>query len=312
MKVLMIQRRALGDALFTSLVGKVLKKEFENVKVGFLTLKPLCEILEKFDFIDECFGYEGFVSTLRRIRKFSPDVVLDYEATARTYLLVLLSGAEKRIAFYGKRREKYLYPIYTDIVKKEDFGYTFWDRLKLLSPLGINYRAYINTFIPLEVRNREDSYIVFVPKGKIRTKEISPSVVANIKKKVEEGLGIDVKVFVEPKEGEYINRLRREGVEPMSVSLKEFYEFVKNSKGVLCVEGFPQHLALLLGKRVLTIVQSMRPWFREDFGRLYYYYPELECVGCGRKSCPKGSYECSFRIDVNKVVELLGKYVVLK
>lgn len=310
MRVLLIQRRALGDALYTSLIGKVIKREIPQSKVGFLTLKPMCNLTRKFDFIDECFSYTGFLETLRKIRDFSPDVVLDYEATAKTYPLVFLSGARTRVAFYGKLRERFLYPIYTDILKKESTGYTFWDRLKLLEPLGINYRRYLNTFIPLEENLEEEDYIVFTPKGKIATKVISPDKVKEIKSKVESELGIEVKVFVDPGEGDYIEELEKRGIKPYRVSLGEFYEYMKKARGVLSIEGFPQHLGLLLGKRVLTIVQSRLPWFKETFGKLFYYYPPLSCLGCSKNTCPTGTYECVYRIDVDSVIKELKEKVL--
>ncbi|WP_461828557.1 glycosyltransferase family 9 protein [Aquifex sp.] len=310
MRVLLIQRRALGDALYTSLIGKVIKRELPRSRVGFLTLKPMCNLTRKFNFIDECFGYTDFWNILRKIRSFSPDVVLDYEATAKTYPLVFLSGAKKRVAFYGKLRERFLYPIYTHILKKESTGYTFWDRLKLLEPLGINYRRYLNTFIPLEENHEEENYIVFIPKGKIETKVISPERVKEIKDRIESELGVEVKVFVDPSEEAYIKELERRGVRPYRVSLGKFYEYTKKSKGVLSIEGFPQHLGLLLGKRVLTVVQSRLPWFKETFGRLFYYYPPLSCLGCNKNICPKGTYECVYRIDVGSIIEELKEKVL--
>lgn len=310
MRILLIQRRALGDALYTSLIGKVIKREIPHAKVGFLTLKLMCKLTERFDFIDECFGYTGFWETLRRIRNFSPDVVLDYEATAKTYPLVLLSGARKRVAFYGKLRERFLYPIYTDILKKEDFGYTFWDRLKLLEPLNINYRRYINKFLPLEESYEEGDYFVFVPKGKVETKVISPEKVKEIKHKVEEELSIEVKVFVDPREETYTKELERVGVKPYRVDLGEFYEYVKKSRGVLSIEGFPQHLGLLLGKKVLIVVQSRLPWFKETFSRFFYYYPPLNCLGCSKNVCPKRTYECTYLLDVNEIVRKLKEKVL--
>ena len=310
MRILLIQRRALGDALYTSLIGKVIKVEIPHAKVGLLTLKPMCKLTEKFDFIDECFIYTGFWKTMRRIRKFSPDVVLDYEATAKTYPLVFLSGARRRIAFYRKFRERFLYPIYTDLLKKENLGYTFWDRLKLLEPLKIDYRRYINKFLPLEESCKEEDYIVFVPKGKIKTKVISPEKVKEIKNKLEKELRLEVKVFVDPREENYTKELEKVGIKPYRVDLGEFYEYVKKSRGVLSIEGFLQHLGLLLGKRVLTIVQSRLPWFEGTFGRLFYYYPLLNCLGCSKNVCPKGTYECTYLLDTNEIVRQLKEKVL--
>ncbi|HIC09118.1 MAG TPA: hypothetical protein EYO62_03605, partial [Aquificales bacterium] len=148
MKILLIQRRSLGDALYTAVVGEIIKKEIPNAVVDFLTLPFAVDFFNTYRFIDRTFPDKGLLGNLKAIiGKYN--VILDYEATFRTYPLVLFSLARERIAFYRKKREKYLYPIYNRLVEYKNLGFTFWDRLELLEPLGIDVCKYIsNRYLP--------------------------------------------------------------------------------------------------------------------------------------------------------------------
>ena len=209
MKILLIQRRSLGDALYTAVVGEIIKKEIPNAVVDFLTLPFAVDFFNTYRFIDRAFPDKGLLGNLKAILgKYN--VILDYEATFRTYPLVLFSLARERIAFYRKKREKYLYPIYNRLVEYKNLGFTFWDRLKLLEPLGIDVDKYIfNRYLPKfflkEGLNQNSyseiygNYIVFSPKGVIPTKEIKPYKVKEIVEKIKDSFGLNVVIAVEPR-----------------------------------------------------------------------------------------------------------------
>ncbi|WP_461832181.1 glycosyltransferase family 9 protein [Aquifex sp.] len=302
MKFLLIQRRALGDALYTSLVSDVLKKEFPDAKIYLLTLKPLCELIENLP-IDRCIAYKSLVDAVKRIRKIKPDVVLDYEATFKTYPLVILSGAKKRIAFYKKKREKLLYPIYTDLIDYIDYGFPFWDRLRLLKALEVDYERYIKRrYLPkvFPKGSKKEKYIVITPKGKLKGKTISPERVKVLFDKLTDFY--EVKVCVEQKEKEYTDRLKSLGIPVLNLNMREFKELLSRSKGLITVEAFPYHLALLLGIKSLVVLQSTGPFVKETFGLIRYYRLPLDCLECHKKVCPKGTYECTFTIGENKLI----------
>jgi len=312
MKILLIQRRALGDAIYTALVGKVIKTEIPEAKIYMLTLKPMCQILENYDFIYECIPFRSILNSIYKIRKRNIDIVFDYEATTKTYPIVLFSGASKRIAFYKKLRERFLYPIYTDILPYRNYGYTFWDRLELLKPLGINYEKYLYEKVFLENCEVSENYIVFVPKGKHKTKEISPEKVKEIKEFVERKYHTEIRIFVDPKETDYIKALDRAGVKFYTLDLKSLKEEICKSKGVISFEGFPYHLGFLLGKKTVVILQAFTEWFKHKFEEILYYRPPLECLGCRKKVCPKGTYECTYSIDTERLGKMVARHFNIK
>ncbi len=97
MRFLLIQRRSLGDALYTALVGEVIKGEFPGAVVDFLTLPFAVDFFNAYRYIDRAIPDRGLFENLKQIAG-RYDVVLDYEATFRTYPLVLFSFAKERVA----------------------------------------------------------------------------------------------------------------------------------------------------------------------------------------------------------------------
>ena len=321
-RFLLVQRRSLGDALFTATVAEVLKKEFPRSEVHLLTLPFAVEFFENYLYLDKVFPYRGLVKTLKDLRRFEYTAVLDYEATFRTYPLVFFLKGERKLAFYRNSREAKLGFIYTDLVKAENFGFTFWDRLKLLEPLGVDYKRYIEgKFKPsFPTRGKEKKeipykdYVVLCPKGVLRNKEIHPRKAILLASELQRETGKVVVLAVEPKEVSYLSELRTamedlgEEFPVFSQDLNGFLALVKNSRGVVTVESFPYHLALLLGKPSVVIVQGYGIWYRESFGLIEPYYPPLDCVPCfKRNKCPRGDFACTFEIDEKEIAQMASR-----
>ncbi len=318
MKVLLIQRRSLGDALYTALVGEVIKREIPGAGVDFLTLPFAVDFFNFYRFIDRAIPDRGILGNIKAILgKY--DAILDYEATFRTYPVVLFSKAKHRIAFYRKSRERLLYPIYNRFVEHENFGFTFWDRLKLLEPLEVRVDKYIaDRFLPkfqlkegVRRKNYRDlygDYIVFTPKGVIPTKELKPEVVKDLYEKIRDKFGINVVVAVEPKEKVYIESLKRLGLEVFSANLLSFTNLLAGAKALLSIESFPYHLALLFRVPSLVIVQGYDIWFKERFGLIEEYRPPLDCIPCWNKdSCLRGDFACTREVESEVILQKLGK-----
>ena len=236
MRFLLVQRRSLGDALYTALVGEVIKREFPGAVVDFLTLPFAVNFFNSYRYIDRAIPDRGILKNLKQISG-RYDVVLDYEATFRTYPLVLFSLAKKRVAFYRKKRERFLYPIYNRLVEYKNYNFTFWDRLLLLKPLGVDVEnKYIRQrFLPgfhlkggiepVDYRSLlGKEYIVFTPKGVIPTKGIKPEKVAQIHRLLREKTGLSVVIAVEPKEKEGTEKVTKSFLRPpLQVIIPAYY-----------------------------------------------------------------------------------------
>ena len=271
-----------------------------------------------YKFIDRAIPDRGFLGNLKSIfGKY--DAVLDYEATFRTYPVVLFSKAKYRVAFYRNSRERLLYPIYNRFVEYKNFGFTFWDRLKLLQPLGIDANKYIQSrFLPKfqlkkgvikkDYRKLYGKYIVLTPKGVIPTKEIKPKLVKNLYEEIRKKFNLNVVIAVEPKEKSYIEELKGLGLEVFSKDLISFTHLLEGAKALISIESFPYHLALLFRVPSLVIVQGYDIWFKERFGLIEEYRPPLECVPCWQsRQCLRGDFACTERIEITSILEKVEK-----
>ena len=186
----------------------------------------------------------------------------------------------------------------------------------MLEPFGIDYKRYIKErFLPsfpfkenvrpIDYKTLYGNYIVLTPKGVIPTKEIKPQKVKEIYESLTEAFGLKVVIAVEPKEGEYINQLKKLGLEVFCEDLVHFAFLLKGAKALVSIESFPYHLALLFRVPSLVIVQGYDIWFKERFGLIEEYKPPLECVPCWEKDrCLRGDFACTEGIEINT---LLGK-----
>ena len=84
MRILLVQRRSLGDALYSLLVAEIIKREIPQAKVDFLTLPFAVNFFNLYKFVDSVIPDRGLLKNLKSIAgKY--DAVIDYEATFRTY-----------------------------------------------------------------------------------------------------------------------------------------------------------------------------------------------------------------------------------
>jgi len=101
-------------------------------RLYFLTRRPSRKILEDNPRLDGVFCRED--KPLSAIRAAGIDISLDFMRSTSSGFYALFSGAKKRLAFrYPAGR------IFHNVlpVKKDNRGYTVFDRLELLEPLGI-------------------------------------------------------------------------------------------------------------------------------------------------------------------------------
>jgi len=130
--ILIIVYKGIGDVLLTTPLLRALKTGMPDSRLYFLTRRPSRKILEDNPRLDGVFCRED--KPLSAIRAAGIDISLDFMRSTSSGFYALFSGAKKRLAFrYPAGR------IFHNVlpVKKDNRGYTVFDRLELLEPLGI-------------------------------------------------------------------------------------------------------------------------------------------------------------------------------
>ncbi|MBI4655448.1 MAG: glycosyltransferase family 9 protein [Elusimicrobia bacterium] len=133
MKILIIVFKGIGDVLLTTPLVRAIKKNRVDVEIYFFT-KKRCEKALKYNPYLSGILIRG-ETAFWEIRRRKFDLVIDYMLSSVSGLYARFSGAQKRLAFW--RPHGFLFYNLMPRFKKK--GYTIYDRLQLLDPLGINY-----------------------------------------------------------------------------------------------------------------------------------------------------------------------------
>lgn len=139
MKILVIQKKFMGDVLVSSIVFEPLKEKFPHAELHYLIDKKHQQVVAHHRYIDRFLFFENLASMLKSIRNEHYDIIIDLYAKTATAILTLLSGASKRISFH----KKYTACCYTDKINRCDkikfplLTTALEHRLLLLEPLGI-------------------------------------------------------------------------------------------------------------------------------------------------------------------------------
>ena len=135
-RFLIIRCRKIGDVLLDTPLIKAIKRFLPCSKVAFLTDLIPSEVLRLNPYLDKLIVRDGFCSTLREVRRFKPNVVIDLMRNLPSILLSALSGATYRIGIYKPNRQFF----YTHTVKVDfqRYRYTVYHRLQPLTLFGFD------------------------------------------------------------------------------------------------------------------------------------------------------------------------------
>ena len=146
MKILVIQQKMIGDVLVSSIICNNLRRAYPDAKIDYLVYESTTPVLEGNPNIDTIIRFEEKHRNSKRellklaleIRANNYDLLIDAYSKLESWLIVLLSGAKRKIS-YAKKGRTFLY---TDNIpfeesSKTNLGLAIERRLSLLQPLDL-------------------------------------------------------------------------------------------------------------------------------------------------------------------------------
>lgn len=336
-KVLIVQTSFLGDVILTLPIAQALKSFDNNIKVSFLVIPEVKNVLENNPFVDEILVYDKrklfyslkeFLKIVRAIRGKNFDTIVCPHRSFRSALITHYSGAGRRIGFDTSAITRY----FTDVVHYNKNVHEIMRNLSLLVPLGISHREILR---PRLFPSKEDEKFVTDFLGQIGIKEnekivaVAPGSVW-FTKRFPDYKFINVLSMLESAEIPVvlIGGKDDEGLCAMiKVKTKNFRtynlagkftvlqtaELLKRATVLVTNDSAPLHIGNAMGTRVIAIFGSTVPEFgfypygRED---IIFQILNLSCRPCGihgREKCPIKTFDCMTKIDETEIVNAIQK-----
>ncbi|WP_029522700.1 lipopolysaccharide heptosyltransferase family protein [Persephonella sp. KM09-Lau-8] len=313
-KILLFQPISLGDIFFTSALADIIKKHLPDSFVGFYTTPVTKEMLLDNKNIDEFILYTGkLFSDIKILRRYEYDYLIDTWAIGDAYYRVKFAKAKNKIFLRKKNSEKYLVLlVYTDFVNFIRTGYVFWDRIYLLTKLGIDVKQYIGEtllvyHISHEIKQKiekfleqnrlnPNEFILIAPKGLWKTKDIPQNLVSQVIDILQNDLNKKVVLASAP-------------LIFSSSSIREFGALIYYSQHLLSVESLPYHLAVGLRKSATVIVGGYPFWKPPNYESIKIVNVELDCKFCSSRTCKRGDYKCLMDITPQMVMDSMLSFI---
>ena len=167
MKILVIQQKMIGDVLVSSIICNNLRLAYPDAQIDYLVYESTIPVLEGNPNIDNVLLFQDrhrkskkeFLNLSHEIRGIKYDLIIDAYSKLESWLIVLLSGAKRKIS-YKKLGRTFLY---TDNVPfaefpKTNLGLAIERRLSLLEPL--NLKIEVDPFPKLFVTDKENQIAI--------------------------------------------------------------------------------------------------------------------------------------------------------
>jgi heptosyltransferase-2 len=149
MKILVIQKKRIGDVLTSTIILEALRAHFPDTELHYLVYENSYAVVKNNKFIDKIVildeksrkGKLAFLSFLFKIRKEKYDIVIDAYGKPNSVILAWFSGAKKTISF----EKSYSKLLLTNVVNRNmstdsNASKALEHRMALLKPLGINFK----------------------------------------------------------------------------------------------------------------------------------------------------------------------------
>ncbi len=320
MKVLLVQTSFLGDVVLSTPLIAAISQLYPQAQLWFLGTKLATEIVRgdpllagtiSFDKNGSESGFWGLLNKARQIRQHNFDLVYSLQRSARTSLLLKLSGIRQRIGF----AEAGLSFLYSQCQQRTKIGHEVERNLSLLGPKAKEASQDLRLFISSKEQfqphissllEQRSPYIVVVPGSAWHTKAWSAeryreTVIALIQR------GEKVLVLGSGSERAICERVSSDtGCLNLAgnTSIAEFIALVRSAKLVVCNDSFALHVASTF--KVPTVVAfcatspkfGFGPW-RNDRAKVI----EVEGLACkpcrrhGGKVCPTGTEACMRNLE---------------
>lgn len=304
-RILIIRLDRLGDYVLTLPVIENLRNRYPDADISILVKPYLAGIARLTRSVDEVIVYDGFVSTVRRLRdghfSLAIDMLCDY--TLKSALLAFFSGAATRAGFAGGFREL----LFTQAAKPGKAPRRMAAiNLDILKILGVPVVVTEPRMAVEGVEKSGKAVVAIHPGGHYPSQRWAPERFAAVGSRILDAYDVRLVVLGGPDdrasaEG-VIKRLGEGRVEAVFPDLKGLAAILAQSALLICNNSGPLHLAAALGTATVSLMGPTDPvlWWPQGPGQIVIR-KEIPCSPCTAGRC--GSHACMDLITADEVFE---------
>lgn len=325
----------LGDCVMATPALRAIRGHFSDSARVIGIMRPyLKELLAGTGWLDDQWYFDahhataqtGHAAILRRIRAARFDMMVFMTNSPRPAVLAWLGGAKERIGYARNFRSLLL----TGKVYRPRAGRRWVDLpmvdyyLRLAESIGCppeSRRLELATTAADEqsadevFRNlgvRQDGRLVTLNcSGAYGGSKLWPvEHFAEIGRRIAGHLDHDVLVMCGPDERRTAEEIVKLAASPRVFSMAgqplgigTAKACIRRSRLMVSTDSGPRHIAAALGCAVITVYGPMSPvWGRNPtVDAVDLYLSELDCIGCGRRTCPRGHHLCMRGLSPERV-----------
>jgi len=333
----------LGDFAMATPTLRAIRQHYGKATRIVGIMRPyLKEVLAGTDWVDEQWFFDphrrsaenGHWATLRRIREAEFDMMILMPNSPRSALFAWLGNATERIGYARNGRGPLLTGrVYRPRVNGRRIDLPMVDYyLRLAETIGCSNVSQHLELATTETEEtsadqvftnlglRQDGRIVtFNCSGAYGGAKLWPiEHFADLARRVVSDLNHDVLVMCGPKELVTAREIVRLAGHPRVFSMADqplgigtAKACIRRSRLMVTTDSGPRHVAAAVGCAVITVYGPMLPIWGENptVDAVDLYRKNLDCIGCGRRTCPLGHHKCMRDLSVDRVFEEVASWI---
>lgn len=332
----------LGDFVMATPTLRAIRRHFPTSRLVGIMRPYLREVLGGTGWLDEQWYFNphkrsdetGHFAILRKIRAARFDMMILMPNSPRSAILAWLGRATERIGYARNLRGPFLTgKLYRPRIDGQIVDLPMVDYyLRLSEVVGCpeeNRRLHLATTeadeqsadqVFRELDLRQDGRIVTINcSGAYGSAKLWPvEHFAQLARRIAGTLDHDVLVMCGPNELVTARQIVHLAGHPRVVSMADqplglgtAKACIRRSRLMVTTDSGPRHIAAALGRCVVTVYGPVLPlWGRNPtVDAVDLYRNDLECVGCGRRTCPRGHHQCMRGLSVERVYREVAAWI---
>ncbi|MCX8072192.1 MAG: glycosyltransferase family 9 protein [Candidatus Binatia bacterium] len=324
-KILIVLLGAIGDVTRALPILPRLRALYPNARIGWAVEPASLALVERHPHIDEVFlferpkGLRAFVSFLRAVRCFAPDLTLDLQRHAKSGVITLASGAKTRLGFHRKNSREGNFLCLSHTIEPQPHlssklgqfqRFADWLGAPVLPvSFGIVPTAAEELRVEELLRNVPRPFVAAFVGSSAPSRLWFPARTARVIDALH-AQGVATVLVGGQREREFAASVREQTAAPVldltgATNLRELYAVFQQSSAAFGPDSGPMHIAAAAGIPVVSLwgatsPQRSAPWGSESL----VIEGAAPCSPCYRKECPIGR-ACMAAISAKQVLERL-------